>query len=205
MSRSAVGRVLGVLLVSASVVPLLGAVPSSAAPKAPRFGSTIEDYAPYTSPTKCRPKPKPGVQAFADLLMKTYPDTKWIGISRTCHGTPTSDHQEGRALDWGRSVSVPSERADVKDLLAWLFATDRYGDRDAMLRRLGIDYLIWNRRIWGTWTQSWEVYCVQKPSGCKDPDTHQVLDPHTSHLHISFGWPGAREQTSFWNPDASRS
>jgi hypothetical protein len=205
MSRSALGRVLGVVLVFASVVSAVAAEPAIAAPAGPKFGSTIEDYASYTSPTRCRPRPKPGVQAFADVLMHAYPDTRWIGISRPCHGTPTSDHQEGRALDWGRSVSVRSERKDVKDLLAWLSAPDRYGNDDAMLRRLGIDYLIWNRRIWATWTQSWDVYCVQKPSGCKDPDTHQVLDPHTSHLHISFGWPGARGDTSYWDPAKSRS
>jgi hypothetical protein len=145
------------------------------------------------------------VQAFADLLEEAYPDTDWIGISRACDGEPTSDHQEGRALDWGRSASVPAERADVRDLLTWLFATDDYGNADAMLRRLGIDYVIWDRRIWGTWTDGWETYCVQKSSGCKDPDTHANLDPHTSHLHISFGWPGAREETSFWDPASSRS
>jgi hypothetical protein len=193
------------LAVAALAVILCLVVPStrvSAAPKAPRFGPLIEDYEGYTAPEECRPKAKPGVQAFADLLGDAYPSTSWIGIGRACEGTPTSDHQEGRALDWGRSANDRSDRKDVKDLFAWLFATDEHGNEDAMIRRLGITYLIWDREIWGTWS-GWETYCVQKPAGCRDPDSHAILDPHTSHVHISFGWPGARMRTSFWNPDLS--
>jgi hypothetical protein len=204
MLRSAVGRALAVCLVVVSVAPVVASTPAVAAPRAPRFGSVIEDYAPYTEPTRCRPRPKPGVQAFADVLQHAYPDTSSIGISRACHGEPSSDHQEGRALDWGRRANVASERRDVKDLLGWLFARDRWGNRDAMLRRLGIDYVIWNRRIWGTWTKAWETYCVQRPAGCRDPETRSILDPHTSHLHISFAWPGARGETTYWNPARSK-
>src|SRR6185436_1153813 len=78
----------------------LAALPALAAPRAPHFGPVIEDYAGYVSPERCRPAAKPGVEAFADLLRDAYPDTAWIGISRACEGTPASDHQEGRALDW---------------------------------------------------------------------------------------------------------
>ena len=195
--------VVAVLAVSA-VSSVLPASPAVAAPRAPHFGPVIEDYAGYVEPERCRPAPKPGVRAFADLLEDAYPDTAWIGISRACEGTPTSDHQEGRALDWSRDASDKHERAAVEDLFAWLFATDRYGNENALVRRLGISYIIWNRKIWGSWSQEWEVYCVKKPSGCRDPDTHALMNPHTDHVHISFGWPGAREQTTYWNPKDSQ-
>ena len=36
------------------------------------------------------------------------------------------------------------------DLAAWLFATDAFGNRRAQARRLGIMYVIWNRKIWSS-------------------------------------------------------
>jgi hypothetical protein len=73
-----------------------------------------------------------------------------------------------------------------------------------MARRLGIMYVIWNRRMWSAWDPGWEVFCVQRGRRCKDPDSKAVLHPHNDHVHFSFGWPGARMQTSYWLPDLSR-
>jgi len=199
--RARVTRALPVVLALASV---LATVPVAAAPKAPRFGPVIEAYAEHVSPERCRPKAKPGVQAFADLLAEAYPDSAWFGIGRACEGEATSDHHEGRALDWSRDAGDRSERRDVKDLFAWLFATDEHANTDALARRLGITYVIWNRRIWGAWSGEWSEYCVKKPAGCRDPDSKALLNPHTDHVHFSFGWPGARKRTTFWDPEASR-
>ena len=196
------GRSLAVAVLVVSAVAVLP-IRAVGAPRAPRFGPVIEDYAGYTAPERCRPGTKPGVDAFARLLEKRYPDTAWIGIGRACSGNPTSDHQEGRALDWGRDARDASDRRSVEDLFAWLFAEDRYGNTDALARRLGISYLIWNKRIWGAWDGGWEVYCVKKPSGCRDPESRAILNPHTDHVHISFGWDGARMTTTFWNPEDS--
>lgn len=196
------GRSLAVAVLAVSAVAV-ASMPAVAAPRAPRFGPLIEDYAGYVAPVRCRPAPKPGVEAFAALLEDAYPDTAWIGISRECEGTPTSDHQEGRALDWGRDATDEDDRESVEDLFAWLFAEDRHGNADAIARRLGISYVIWNRRIWGSWAAEWDVYCVKKPAGCRDPDSRALLNPHTDHVHISFGWDGARMLTTYWNPEAS--
>jgi hypothetical protein len=208
MDRRSVRRshVLRLLAASAAVVVLACLGPPavvSAAPRAPRFGPVIEEYAGYVAPAKCRPKDKPGVAAFADLLLDAYGDT-WVDIGRTCDGEATSDHNEGRALDWARDVSVRADRRDVRDLFDWLFAVDRHDNADALARRLGITYVIWNRRIWGSWSGEWSVYCVQKPAGCRDPDSKTLLNPHTDHVHLSFDWAGARMRTTFWNPEASR-
>lgn len=192
----------GVAVIAAALLTTLSG-PAAAAPPAPRFGPVIEGYARYVAPERCRPRPKPGVIAFRDLLLETYPDSTWTVIERACSGTATSDHQEGRALDWARDATDDTERAQVEDLLGWLLATDAYGNPHAMLRRLGIVYLVWDRRIWGTWSQAWEVYCVQEAKRCRDPESGAALDPHTDHIHISFGWRGARMKTTFWNPTES--
>jgi hypothetical protein len=82
---------------------------------------------------------------------------------------------------------VAAQRAAGQSLLNWLFATDAAGNADAMFRRLGLMYVIWNKRIWGTWSKQWEPYAC---SG--------VTDCHVNHIHFSFDWAGAREKTSYW-------
>lgn len=175
-----------------------------AAPQAPSFGPAIEDYAPYEGQRRCRPRPKPGVVAFQKALEAAYPDSAWFNISRPCRDGGQSEQKEGRALDWSRNASVPAERATVRDLFDWLFATDAHANPDAMARRLGVMYIVWNRRIWTSWSGGWEVYCVQRGRKCKDPDTRAVLHPHNDHVHFSFSWAGARKQTSYWNPALSQ-
>ena len=172
-------------------------------PRAPEFGPTIEDYADYVGQKRCKPKPKPGTLALSDLLQTTYADTTWIGISRACGIGGTSEHKEGRALDWSRDVNDPAQRRSVSEFLDWLFATDEHGNENAMVRRLGIMYVIWNRRIWSTWDEGWDIYCVQKKKKCKDPDSKAEVHPHTDHVHISLSWDGARKKTSYWNPNLS--
>jgi len=200
-SRHARGplALVGLVLVALSLAPS-GAW---AAPDAPTFGPTIDEYAEYEGQTRCKPKPKPGVVAFEELLQVAYPDTTWFAISRPCKVGGQSEHKEGRALDWARDSSVPAERAEVKDLLAWLLATDAHGNTHAMARRLGIMYIVWNRRMWSTWELGWEVYCVQRGRRCKDPDSKAVLHPHNDHVHFSFGWPGAKMLTTYWHPELS--
>jgi hypothetical protein len=193
------------LVLGLATMAFLALVPAGAvaAPEAPSFGPLIDDYAKYVGQQRCRPKPKPGVVAFQQLLEQAYPDSTWFNISRRCRDGGQSEHKEGRALDWSRSAAVPAERVTVKDLFAWLFATDAHGNTHAMARRLGVMYVIWNRRMWSAWTGTWETFCVQRGRRCKDPDSKAVLHPHNDHVHFSFSWPGARRQTTFWNPDLS--
>jgi hypothetical protein len=193
------------LLVAGAAVLAPVAIPAIAnTPATPKFGPIIEDYADYNGQKRCKPKAKPGVLAFQQVLQTTYPDSTWFGISRACNIGGTSEHKEGRAIDWSRDATNPYQRKTVSELLEWMFATDEYGNEHAMVRRLGIMYIIWNRRIWSTWDQGWDIYCIQKKHKCKDPDSKSALHPHTDHVHVSFGWDGARMETSFWNPELSR-
>jgi peptidoglycan hydrolase-like protein with peptidoglycan-binding domain len=146
------------------------------------FGQSIEGYASYVPQSTCGSAALPGVVGVRDMFLKAFPNTTSSGIMRACNVGGTSEHKEGRAWDWGVSVGNPSAQRG----LDWLLATDKYGNKHAMVRRLGIMYIIWNHHIWASYrvSEGWRTY-----SGS---------NPHTDHIHISFSWAGANKQTSFW-------
>lgn len=174
------------LVLALLLLALLGAAsPAAAAPRAPRtYAAAVESLSAYQGQKMCSPTAKPGVVAFRDLLLASYPGTRSMGISRACAVGGRSEHKEGRAFDWGVNVARPAERAAADDMLRWLLATDRHGNGFANARRLGVQYVIWNKRIWSSYAPTWRAY--SGPS------------PHTDHVHVSFNWPGANKQTSFW-------
>jgi outer membrane biosynthesis protein TonB len=186
-----IARCLGAALASTLVIATaLIAVPSNAqVPRAPhRYSSSIEQLAGYSPQRTCSPWAKPGTTAFANLLLRTYRSSRSLGIVRSCGVGGTSEHKEGRAFDWGVSIHSARDRRAVRSLMTWLLQRDRYGNRYAMARRLGIQYMIWNRRIWGSYSASsgWRRYTGS--------------NPHTDHVHFSLSWKGARKKTSFWRP-----
>jgi hypothetical protein len=149
--------------------------------------SGIEALSPYIPQTSCDPVAKPGVIAFQNLILQTYPNTGSSGIVSTCAAEGmVSEHSEGRAFDWTSSVNNPTQKAQVDTLLNWLLATDNHGNQAANARRLGVMYIIWNHRIWGSYAANsgWRAY--------------NGSDPHTGHVHFSFTWAGAEKRTSWW-------
>jgi hypothetical protein len=162
------------------------AAPTTAAPPTPDFGPSIDAYARYDPERTCDPTAKPGAVGLRDLLNRTY-GKHGSGIGRAC-GSGTSEHYEGRALDYSLNVTNAEQLADAQDIIAWLLATDEHGNTHAMARRLGIMYIIWNRQIWGAYRPYWRTYaCSGTPSSC-----------HTNHIHFSLSWAGARKQTTWW-------
>jgi hypothetical protein len=156
-----------------------------------QFGPKIDPYSPYQMQSSCYGQEQPGMAAFKAMVMEAFPHTRNYGILRACNIGMTSEHKEGRAWDWRVSVDVASEVQSVNQLFAWLFATDQYGNTHAMIRRLGIMYIIWNRRIWSSSRneEGWRPYTLE--------------NPHTDHVHFSLSWPGARQETTFWHPEQS--
>lgn len=181
------------LLIAATALQLSGA---RSAPSSPRFGPLIEAFPGYHGQDRCSPDPKPGVEAFRAQVMGAYPWTGDFGISRACHIGGQSEHKEGRAWDWAVSASSERDRSAVSDLFDWLFSKDRFGNGNARARRVGVMYLIWNRRIWFPGS-GWRTYCVQRRRGCISPSDGGVRHPHTDHVHFSFTWNGARRRTTF--------
>jgi len=148
--------------------------------------SAIERFSGYLPQTTCDPVAKPGVTAFRSMVMGLYKGTSDYGIVRDCGLGGTSEHKEGRAWDWKVSAYNSTQKEQADTLMAWLLAPDKNGNEAAMARRLGIMYIIWNRKIWGAYAaeKGWRPY-----SG---------VSAHTDHVHFSFSWPGALKQTSFW-------
>lgn len=178
------------LLVLATGASLLAATPGSAVaadppPSPPWLPAGVEALQPYVGQGGCDPVAKPGVLAFQSLLMSTYRDTGTLGIVRDCGIGGLSEHKEGRALDWAVSATNPSHVEQVRELTDWLTATSGQ-DVAANARRFGIMYMIWNRRIW----KSYQVGAGWQP--------YSGANPHTGHVHFSFGWNGAYAATSWW-------
>jgi hypothetical protein len=189
------------IVVVALVLPFLANAASVAVPVPPKprlFSEAIETYAPYHPQVWCLPYTRPGTKALGELLVHTYPGTSY-GTVRSCgkigaKTSSTSEHYDGRALDWMVSVRNATQKAYGDALVGWLLAKDRFGHPAAMLRRLGIMYVIWNNRMWGSWDQSWHPYldCAKHPEPAYDNTCHRT------HVHISLSWLGAWKLTSFW-------
>jgi hypothetical protein len=150
----------------------------------------------YEPQTLCDPTPRPGATKLKDLLVATYgPAT--VYIPRACTSS-TSEHFDGRAVDWMRSVRVPAEKEMADAFVAWLLAPAADGTPHAMARRLGIMYLIWDSRMIRMYDpgRGWTEY-----RDCLDPArSGEGMDTtcHRNHVHLSLSWDGAAGITSWW-------
>ena len=162
-------------------VPSPTPVPAPVVPVAPSktLPAALDVRTPYEPQLSCDPRDKPGVSAFAALMKANY-QTGRTGISRNCQAD-TSEHYDGRALDWMLNSKDPQQKAVADSVVAWLSAGN-----GAMARRFGINYVIWNAKMWREYApeRGWTAYTG--------------ADPHTDHIHFSFSWDGAMARTSWW-------
>jgi hypothetical protein len=180
----------GVALAAASSAPAAW----SAEPPTPSIAAPNEPYPQNEGQKTCDSTPKPGVVAVKDMLKATYgtygSSNGW-SIGRACKKGGSSHHKEGRALDYSFSAFNAKQAAKAQEVINWLLKTDKHGNKHANARRLGVMYIIWNKKIWRAYDQArgWQRWT--------DPN------PHTDHIHISFTWAGARKQTSWWTGSPS--
>jgi hypothetical protein len=173
---------------------------TAAKPKAPAVPAVpaglpvaIESLARYVAQADCDPATKKGAIAFGKLLTATYPGTTFGG-GRACTDRPPSEHYDGRAVDWMNSVRNTTQKAQASAVLNWLLKKDAKGNQYANARRLGVMYIIWNDKIWGSYSQRWEPYsnCASTPARSSDTTCHR------DHIHFSLSWEGAMGRTSYW-------
>lgn len=184
---AALGAVVAVTLGSATSAAAAGPViplvpdPMSAFP----LPALADGFSPYLPQVSCDPVTKPGTDAFRGLMLTTY-GGRDLGVTRGCDVAGISEHEEGRAWDWGLDATVPAEKAVADQALAWLLAPGPDGVAALNARRLGVMYLIYNRRIWGAYrsAEGWRPYTGG--------------ESHSDHIHVSFSWAGARRSTSWW-------
>jgi hypothetical protein len=155
----------------------------------------IEDYASYDPQTTCAKSPKPGSVVLGEYLVATYGGGGGA-VNRSCKSGGTSEHKDGRAIDWMLDATVKDDRSLAKQFLADAFATDEEGNTHALARRMGIMYIIWNDHMYSAWDQfAREDYLS---SGC--PSKHKCSPTlrHRNHMHISLSRPGSRGETSWY-------
>jgi peptidoglycan hydrolase-like protein with peptidoglycan-binding domain len=133
----------------------------------------------------CVAVPSRGVVRLRALALRTYGrGGSSPATPRACTSGSTSEHKDGRAWDWMLNVHNRADKRVAANFLAWLTGPGPSGVRGEMARRLGIMYVIYNHKSWASYRGSWERYAGE--------------DPHTSHIHVSLSWNGARAHTSFW-------
>lgn len=155
--------------------------------------SAIEAPAPYVGKASCDGRTKPGTVRFATLLTSTYRGTT-ASWRRPCAGG-SSEHYEGRAVDWQVSVRNPTQAAQATTLIKWLIGKDVRGQAFGNARRFGVMYIIWNNRIWGSYSpNAWRPLgsCASTPQPSLDSTCHR------NHVHFSLSWAGAMGRTSWW-------
>jgi hypothetical protein len=186
LSRLRLRRLFPLALAGALFGSTLIPLPIGAAPATPGFEKGIDAYAAYDGQNTCDPTEKPGTADLRSILLKAYPSTGSLGIVRDCDTGGQSEHKEGRAFDWRLDATSTDDVARANDFFTWLLAKDQYGNEFAMLRRLGIMYMIFNRKIF-------KAYQVDK--GWQD---YTGANPHTDHVHFSQSRAGSQKGTSWW-------
>lgn len=162
----------------------------------PASASEIEGYASYQPQTTCATKTKPGTEYLLGWLVRRYPGTGRSGTLRSCSSGGTSEHKDGRALDWAVDADRADQRALAQSFLTKIFATDSAGNPHARARRMGIMYIIWDDHIWASYRR-FERRDYLSPA-CSSLQNCSKTLRHRDHVHISLSYAGAGAQTSFY-------
>jgi len=163
--------------------------PDCAGPKpVPTYGNdpfAYDDAGRWIGPEGCSGGFTKGAHALSRWLKNHYRFTRSIGgyacRPNTADTSQMSLHGEGRALDWMVNASDAAQRRAVNRFTRKVSAENfRLG------RAMGIQELIFNRRIWtaSRHAEGWRAYTGP--------------NAHTDHIHIGLNRAGASRRTSFW-------
>jgi hypothetical protein len=188
--RTRVTRLVALLL----VVLTVGSWPAPAAWA--RYDTPAEDYADYQPQTTCRRTVQPGTAELARWINRRFAGGTARATLRACGSGGTSEHKDGRAIDWSMDAGSRADRITVRELLTVLRAPDAEGNEDALARRMGVMYLIWNDHMYAAW-HSFDATDYLS-GGCKSLARCSRTLRHRDHVHISLGRPGARALTSWY-------
>ncbi len=175
--------------------PLL-AVPAAQAAPATTYDDPPEDYASYQPQTKCRRTALPGTRALAAWISDEFSGGTATASMRPCSSGGTSEHKDGRAIDWPMDATKKKQRREVAQFLEALFADDADGNHHALARRMGIMYVIWDDHIYA----SYDTFAQRDylSSSCAKPKGCSATLRHRDHVHISLSRPGGRGDTSWY-------
>jgi len=156
-----------------------GAAPSASAPA----GGNVSNQGKgsygwqYDAPGGTASGPQPGAIVLRDHLKSRYNFIGTTGIyaDRNVNGTSSkSAHAEGRAVD----LHVPLSSVQGSQLAAYCVS---------YASRLGVQYIIWNKRSWKATDnpRDWKTY--RPPNGKTD-----ATSEHRDHVHVELCWEAAR-------------
>ena len=149
----------------------------------------------YDFARRCTGRAQRGTLALQSWLGRHVRGVTWgiYSCRRTRSGSSMSLHAEGRAVDWHLDVRKPADRAAANRLISAFLAPDAAGRPAAMARRMGLQEIIWNCRIWS----AREPTAGMRPySVCRGGTSRTMA--HKDHLHIGLNWRGARGRSSYW-------
>lgn len=162
----------------------------------PAYAAEIEDYASYDPQTRCASRTQPGTAYLLDWLVRKHPGTGKASTLRSCSGGGTSEHKDGRALDWSVDADRAEQRAQAEAFLGSIFATDARGNTHARARRMGIMYVIWDDHMYASYRRFEQRDYLS--SSCSSVRTCSKTLRHRDHVHISLSRAGAAASTSFY-------
>ena len=169
-------------------------------PPAGLTGLPVDDLAGYQGQTRCRKNPRSGTRALRSLILATYPAGIPAYTNRPCGGD-TSEHYDGRAIDWMVNSRIAAQAQLGDSFAAWVTAA-RGSELGVVARRLGIMYIIWRGRIWKQYQaqEGWQAYsdCSRRSRSTVASDN----ECHRNHIHLSLTHDGARMRTSWWRAAA---
>jgi hypothetical protein len=171
---------------------VLGGVASAA----PAYDGPVEDYASYQPQTRCRDLPRPGTRELAEWIDARFAGGSALASVRSCTSGGTSEHKDGRAIDWSMDATDPGQRQEVRRFLDEVFATDGSGTPHALARRMGIMYVIWNDHMWASYDSFGRT--DYRNASCAGAATCSATLRHRDHVHISLSRAGARADTSWY-------
>lgn len=195
-------RLLRQLAAAPMIAAALAAAPAAA--QVPLDGRPLDPLR-YDAANRCSKRAQPGALALEDWMGRHLGAGYSWGIyncRRVENTSQLSLHGEGRALDWHLDASVPAQRRAGERLIARLLAPDRQGRPFALARRMGLQEIIFNCRIWladGVGLSRYKL-CAPPPNGRPRPKPRPIDKTirHRDHIHLGLNWAGARKRTTFW-------
>ena len=140
-----------------------------------------------------------GARPGATGLLQWLVDHDAVGVSggiyacRAIQGTNIlSLHAEGRAVDWVLDNRDARQRKIADGIVAALLKRG-HGHSHALARRMGIQEIIWNCRIWSSDRPDVGLAHYAPCSTSADRTVR-----HENHFHVGLNQDGAEQRTSFW-------
>lgn len=169
---------------------------TSGAAQALQYDDAPEDYASYQPQTACRKAPRPGTLELAGWIDHRFAGGHAAASMRACDSGGTSEHKDGRAIDWSMDATRKLERREVGRFLETLFADDADGNAQSLARRMGVMYVIWNDHMYASYDEF--ARRDYRSSSCTSLKKCSATLRHRDHVHISLSKPGGRGATSWY-------